>query len=141
MVDTPLILRKLSELENYYQQITEFKDITYDNYLADWKAQRIVERTLQIMIETCVDIAHHIISDKCLRAPETYADTFKVLRENNIINDDLFDIMSKMAKFRNIIVHQYERIDSKIVVTILKKYLNDFLKYKDAIVQYIQQNK
>lgn len=141
MVDTLLILRKLSELENYYQQITEFKDITYDKYLADWKVQRIVERTLQIMIETCVDIAHHIISDKGLRAPETYADTFKVLCENNIINDDLFDIMSKMAKFRNIIVHQYERVDSEIVVTILKKHLNDFLNYKDAIVDYIQQNK
>lgn len=138
MVDTPLILRKLSELETYYKQIKEFQHITYDTYVSDWKTQRIVERTLQIMIETCTDIANHIISDEQLRTPVTYSDTFKVLCENNIIPEDLFDIMVKMAKFRNIIVHQYERVDSQIVIAILKKHIDDFIYFKNAIVKYLQ---
>ncbi|MDH7554256.1 MAG: DUF86 domain-containing protein [Spirochaetota bacterium] len=138
MVDTPLILRKLSELETYYKQIKEFQHITYDTYVSDWKTQRIVERTLQIMIETCTDIANHIISDEQLRTPVTYSDTFKVLCENNIIPEDLFDIMVKMAKFRNIIVHQYERVDSQIVIVILKKHIDDFIYFKNAIVKYLQ---
>ncbi|HOM88693.1 MAG TPA: DUF86 domain-containing protein [Spirochaetota bacterium] len=84
MVDIPLILKKLSKLEEYYKQIEEFKGITLNEYSNDWKIQRIVERTLQIMIETCVDIANHIIADNKLRIPESYADTFKVLHENTI---------------------------------------------------------
>jgi len=128
----------LSELETYYKQIKEFQHITYDTYVSDWKTQRIVERTLQIMIETCTDIANHIISDEQLRTPVTYSDTFKVLCENNIIPVDLFDIMVKMVKFRNIIVHQYERVDSQIVIVILKKHIDDFIYFKNAIVKYLQ---
>ena len=48
MVDRTLILRKLSELEQYLVQISEFSNITAGGYLNDWKIQRIIERTLQI---------------------------------------------------------------------------------------------
>jgi hypothetical protein len=55
MVDETLILRKLSELDEYYKQITEYKKLTVAQYSGDWKVQRIIERTLQMIIETCVD--------------------------------------------------------------------------------------
>ena len=69
MVDKTLVLRKLADLDQYLAQIGEYADITVTQYSADWKTQRIVERTLQMMIETCVDIAGHIISDKNFRIP------------------------------------------------------------------------
>jgi uncharacterized protein YutE (UPF0331/DUF86 family) len=72
MVDEALILRKLSELDEYYRQVHEYKNITVDQYSGDWKIQRIIERTLQMMIETCVDIAGHIIADKGFRIPKSY---------------------------------------------------------------------
>ena len=59
MVDETLILRKLGELDEYYRQIKEYGKITVAEYSGDWKVQRIIERTLQMMIETCVDIAGH----------------------------------------------------------------------------------
>lgn len=43
--------------------------------------------------------------------PLTYADTFRVLYENGILNKDLFETMEKVAKFRNIIVHHYDKVD------------------------------
>ena len=85
MVDKNVVLRKLSELEIYLAQVKEFSNITLQQYKADWKTQRIIERTLQMIIETCVDIANHIISDSDMRPPKTYADTFGVLSENEII--------------------------------------------------------
>jgi uncharacterized protein YutE (UPF0331/DUF86 family) len=78
-VDRSLVLRKISEIENYQKQIAEFSGITVEDYKKDWKVQRIVERTLQMLIETCVDIADHIISEAGMRLPTSYADTFKVL--------------------------------------------------------------
>src|SRR3990167_6911608 len=138
LVDKAVVLRKLSELRTYYGQIKEFSDITIDNYKNDWKTQRIVERTLQIMIETCTDIANHIISDKGMRHPTTYADIFRVLLENNIINSEMFVTMEKMAKFRNVVVHQYEKVDAEIVIVILKRHLKDFDRFKDVILTYMQ---
>lgn len=84
------------------------------------------------MVETCVDIAGHIISDKNYRIPSSYADTFKVLKENRVLSEHLYEHMGKMVKFRNLIVHQYDRIDAEIVVGILKRDLDDFLSYKKA---------
>lgn len=134
MVDKNMVLRKLSAIDEYLKQIREFSDITVDKYGADWRTQRIVERTLQIMIETCADIANHIISDRSMRIPTSYSDTFKVLLENGAIDKDLFAVMEKMAKFRNIVVHQYEEVDAEIVIIILKKHLDDFIRFKEAIL-------
>lgn len=139
MVDTTLILRKLSELETYLSQVVEYKDITLEAYQRDWKTQRIVERTLQMMIETCVDIAGHIISDGEYRVPKTYADAFGVLQENELVDKELADRLQSMAKFRNIVVHNYDKVDAEIVIGILRKRLDDFSCYKDAIVKTIKK--
>lgn len=141
MVDEALLLRKLAELDEYLKQVSEYSDITVKEYYDDWKAQRIIERTLQMMLETCVDIAGHIISDEGYRIPKSYADTFRVLYENNIFDKKLFQTMDKIAKFRNIIVHHYDKVDAEIVVGILRRNLGDFSRYKDAIIRFLKSSK
>jgi len=138
MVDKSLILRKLSSLDEYLKQINEYANISLKDYAADWKIQRIVERTLQMMIETCLDVSGHIISDEKLRVPETYADMFRILVQNDILKESQLEAFEKMAKFRNIIVHDYEKIDAGIVLGILQKNLNDFEGFKEAIIDYLK---
>ncbi len=133
MVDKTLILRKLAELEEYLGQIREYSAVSAEEYIGDWKTRRIVERTLQIMIELCIDIAGHIISDRRLRVPVSYADTFKSLAEAGLITPQISDVLEKMAKFRNIVVHQYKNVDTEIVIMILRKHLDDFLVFRDAV--------
>jgi uncharacterized protein YutE (UPF0331/DUF86 family) len=47
--------------------------------------------------------------------------------------------MEKMSKFRNIIVHNYEKVDAEIVVGILKKNLSDFEAFRKAAVDFLDQ--
>jgi len=141
MVDEALILRKLAELDQYYSQLKEYKNTTADQYSDDWKIQRIIERTLQMMIETCAEIAGHIIADKGFRIPKSYADTFKVLQEEKILDKKLYAVMEKIAKFRNIVVHHYDKVDAEIVTAILKKDLADFISYKEAIILFLKKDK
>ena len=138
MVDETLILRKLSELDEYFQQAKEYDAITVAQYTGDWKIQRIIERTLQMMIETCVDIAGHIISEKGFRIPKSYSDAFLVLKENTILSNELYSSAKKMAKFRNVVVHHYDKVDADFVVSILRKNLDDFLSYRDAIISFLK---
>ena len=138
MVDKTLMMRKLSELEEYLGQIREFASIKQEEYSRDWKTQRIIERTLQMMIELTVDISAHLISDKRLRVPTGYADTFKVLFEGGLIGQDLYQVLVQMAKFRNVVVHQYDRIDDTIVVDILQNHLGDFLLFRDAVLKILK---
>lgn len=137
MVDKLLIGRKLAQIDTYLHQIESFSKMSLRQYKKDWKTQRIVERTLHILIEVCIDIANHIISDKGMRVPTGYADTFKVLMEHKVIGKKLCEALEKMAKFRNIVVHQYETIDPAVVVSILHRNLDDFETYKKAIINYL----
>lgn len=139
MVDKTLILRKIAGMSEYLDQIAEFRNITIESYSSEWKTQRIIERTLQMMIEVCADIAGHIISDSGYRIPKTYSDAFKILGEHGILDETLSHKMEQMAKFRNIVVHQYDEIDASIVVDILQKHLSDFNDYKDTIVKQLEE--
>ena len=94
MVDRTLILRKLSALEEYLKQIAEYRSISTEQYANDWKSQRIIERTLQMMVETCIDIAGHIIADMKYRIPISYADSFHVLAENRIVDNESLSTVS-----------------------------------------------
>ena len=138
MVDKTLILRKLAKLDEYLGQIREYSAVSLEEYDENWKVQRIIERTLQIIIETCQDVAGTIISDEGFRVPETYADMFKILIEHQILDISQSDPLAKMAKFRNIVVHNYEKIDPTIVVGILRNNLEDFDRFKKAIIAYLK---
>jgi len=139
MVDKTLILKKLSVLDEYLKQIGEYASISPKAYIDDWKVQRIVERTLQMMIETCLDIGAHIISDENLRVPETYAEVFRIMVENDILPGSHLDAFEKMARFRNLVVHDYERIDPEIIVGILRNNLQDFKALKTSIIAYLKR--
>lgn len=137
MVDRDLLLRKLADLDQYLDQVSEYRDITIDQYRGDWKTQRIVERTLQMAIEMCVDIVNHVIADRGLRVPATYAEAFEVLGEAGLLDAARRDAMIRMSKFRNVIVHDYARVDPAIVVRILREHLEDFAQFKAAVLSWI----
>ena len=137
MVDRDLILRKLADLDQYVNQVSEYRDITLEAYRKDWRTQRIIERTLQMAIEVCADISNHVIADRGLRVPTTYADAFEVLAEAGLLDAALRDAMSRMSQFRNIIVHQYAEIDPAIVVRILREHLDDFGRFRAAALKWI----
>jgi uncharacterized protein YutE (UPF0331/DUF86 family) len=137
MVDRPLILRKLDSLSLYARQLAEFSGVVLEEYTRDWKVQRIVERTLQMAVETCADIADHLICDENLRAPTSVEDAFTVLREAGIVSKTLHGALVKMAKFRNHL-HQYDEVDAEIVIAILTKHLGTFDTFRTEVISYLK---
>lgn len=134
MVDADLVRRKLAEIESYQDQIGEYRALTAEQYRSDWKTQRIIDRTLHLMIECCLDVANHLIADRRLRIPSTNAEAFEILAEAGLLTDDLRETMIRMVGFRNLLVHDYARIDPGLVVTVLQKHLADFSRYCTAIL-------
>ena len=101
------------------------------------RSRRFVERTLHILVEAVIDVGQHIISDENLREPVSYRDTFVVLAENKIIKTENLKTYEKMAAFRNLIVHYYERIDDEVVFGIFQRNLNDFDLFVSEIAGFL----
>ena len=139
MVDKILVERILADIISNVKALRDASDISWEVYKDDMRSRRFVERSLHIMIEAVIDIGQHIISDETLREPVSYRDTFAVLSENKIINPDNLKTYEKMAAFRNLIVHYYERVDNEIIFGIFQKNLQDFELFVSEIAQYLSK--
>lgn len=88
-------------------------------------------------IETSVDIAGRIIADRRLRVPSAYAETFQVLGEAGLLPADLLGALVSMARFCNLLVHGYTRLDPDRVVGILRDHLGDLRRLREAVLALI----
>lgn len=112
---------------------------SFESYVNDVRLRRAVERSLQVAVEACLDIARRIIAVEGFRYPENNQDTFRVLVEEKIVPSRLLDTLQEMARFRNLIVHDYAKIDDARVYGILKQRLGDFDAYARAIADYLSR--
>ncbi len=133
MVNRDIVLRQLANLEGFVNDLRQADDISREVFLRDVRAQRFIERTLHIAVEACLDVTHHIISDEKWREPHSFADAFTVLAENRIITAEQADRFAMMARFRNLVVHYYEKVDPEQVFAIFTKRLGDFDEFAAAI--------
>lgn len=141
MIDHEVVESKLRFLQEYLTDLAEYEDFSLNDYRIKKKDQRFVERTLHLACESCIDIAAHIISRKGLREPKDNKDLFVILFENSIISEQAHNTMIKMARFRNIIVHDYARIDPEIVLGILKRDVDDLKHFAQEIIHYLKTQK
>jgi len=141
VVDRDLILRKLADLDAYLGQLAPYRDLDVAAYTGDWKTQRIVERTLHLSIEVCMDVGDHLVADQRLRVPETGAATFELLGEAGILPPVLAGALAKMVGFRNILVHDYARLDPSIVLGVLRTDIVDLERFRDAVVAFMTRTR
>jgi uncharacterized protein YutE (UPF0331/DUF86 family) len=137
VVDRDLVTRRRLALEQYLREIREVAGAGRDAYLGDWKAQRAVERSLHLAVEVCLDLAEHLIADHRLPAPETAAGTFDILREAKLIETDLAAALARMARFRNLLVHDYIKLDAGKVFDIATNDVRDLEQFSAVVADLI----
>jgi uncharacterized protein YutE (UPF0331/DUF86 family) len=94
-----------------------------------------------VAIEAMIDICNHLISKNSFRAPEDYADTFRVIKERGVFDEDFFARLVEMVKFRNRLVHLYWDVNDEVVFEILQNNLEDFQIFLDKISEALIENK
>ncbi|KOA21323.1 hypothetical protein CLHOM_02500 [Clostridium homopropionicum DSM 5847] len=137
MVKREVVLSRIDKLKEYLKYLSYVKNYTKEQYLNDPMIYASTERFLHLAIECVIDIGNHVISDMRYRKPESNKDIFRVLFENNVIEERLKDNLSNMAGFRNILVHDYLKLDRAIVYDIVLNNLKDIEQFVKIIVEYI----
>lgn len=136
-----MIKARLKKLDGYQKSLLRFKDIKLDKYLQDDDIQTIVERKLQLSIQTCIDITNYIIARGRLNIPDEEENIFIVLAQEGIIDHDLGQRMRGMVNFRNILIHEYLEIDNELVHRHLTRNLTDFDQFAKAIINYLEEGR
>lgn len=72
-----------------------------------------------------------MIADRGYRKPETYGEIFQILAEEGAIPEKLLVELEGMAAFRNVLVHDYLRLDLDRVYQVV----TDKVKYFEALAK------
>jgi len=135
VIDKDVILAKAYKVEHHLRRIKEKREISLDKFLADLDLQESILFNLQMALQNCIDLAAHIISDEELGIVGSTNEMFYILEENGYIDRGLSENMVAAVGFRNLIVHEYGKIDLKQVYHIAHHNIDDLKHFVKAIVK------
>lgn len=133
-MDNAVIQNKLSGIEEYLTKLETITPADLTGYEKDWKTQMIAERGLQLLIEIIIDVANRLIAVKKWGPTTSSADSIRLLALKKVISSE--EPYLKMIKFRNFIVHNYDRVDNRIVYSILTRNLDDIRRFREEVLSY-----
>lgn len=76
---------------------------------------RGIKYTFVTAIEACVDIAQHVCASEGWGPPDDNGDAMRLLSEHSVLTTATSQAMRRAVGFRNVLVHEYVRVDDGIV--------------------------
>jgi uncharacterized protein YutE (UPF0331/DUF86 family) len=92
------------------------------------KTKAACERYFEKIIESVTDLAFLIIKEKKYRVPEEDKEAFDIISNENIISKELSVRLKEAKGMRNIIAHQYGKVDDELIFHSITKELKSDVK-------------
>lgn len=114
MVDVESVSARLERLDELLQELDAIRAGGRDVYMAERRTRLAAEHALQLVIQSCLDIGAHLISELGLQAPADYRSVFASLRAVGL-DAGLAERLAAATGMRNILVHGYLDVDDEVV--------------------------
>jgi uncharacterized protein YutE (UPF0331/DUF86 family) len=128
-------------LKNLDFNIAELRKMAsvYDEalYKSDTQKQWALRYGLFESIQIVIDIACHITSEHNLGNAKTYRECIDALHSSHVVDNELANKLKSMIGFRNILIHEYVRIDQSKLPEFFN-HLDDFQAFSKAIEKFIK---
>ncbi|MFP3946371.1 MAG: type VII toxin-antitoxin system HepT family RNase toxin [Archaeoglobaceae archaeon] len=134
-MDRNLVEGKIDIIHRNLEFLNDYKYMDEEEFINSFKDVQAVKYSLLESIEACIDIASHIISAGNLERPESYVEMFEGLAKIEVIDRKLGEKLADMARFRNILVHGYAKVDNLKVLELVKEDLEDIEDFIGQILQ------
>jgi len=129
MTNLSVIENKISSIKKYLKILDGYKKYSREEIEKDTNIRGSLERYLYLAVQLTIDLASSSASYKNLRKPDTAGENFSILKEEEIIDNELSNKLIKMVGFRNVIAHDYTKIDYNIVYDVLHSGLKDIEEF------------
>lgn len=129
MSNFKVIENKISEIKKYLKITKKYRQYSQQEIEQNEDLKGAVERYLYLSCQATIDLAEAFISYKDFRKPTSQNDSFYILNENEIISAPLCEKLAKMTGFRNVLAHDYAKIDFQKVMDILQNGLRDIEEF------------
>ena len=131
-----VLLNKKVSIERCVAQIRKYyrKDngVPFED---DYLKQDAIAMNLQRACECVIDMTNHLIRRRKLGLPRDSRESFALIQQEGLISPEQMKAMQAMIGFRNILVHEYQRLDLGIMVDVIENRLDDLLAFADEVFQ------
>ena len=134
-----IVINKIQNIQRCVRRAREEYQADRDGFAANYTRQDAALLNVLRACETAIDLANHVIRLRKLGIPVSSADSFQLLRAERIIDARQADRMSKMVGFRNTVIHQYVKVDIRIVVAVIVTELDELLAFADRMRRYVDE--
>ena len=131
-----IVLNKKESIERCIKQIRQYYSMPREGkFEEDYLKQDAIAINLQRACEQIIDLANYTIKKKKLGLPKESKESFNILAEAAIIPRELAVKMGKMVGFRNVLVHEYQKLDIALMVDVINNHLEDLVDFTNCIMR------
>lgn len=134
----PLRIRDLlGNIAEAQGRLRELGQLSEAEFLADYRNTESAKYLLIVTTEAAIDLCNHIVARQGGRAPQDYADCFAILTDLKVIKPDLAKRLKQMARFRNLLVHLYWKVDNQRAYQSIQSNLGDLDTFRQQVSAWV----
>ena len=139
-----LVERKLQLMAEDLGRIAPFRELTLDDLTADEIRLAALERMMERIVMRAIDVNEHLISelatgDQTPATRLTYRDTFLGLVQLGVYDQQFAERIAGSARLRNVLVHDYNDLDHRLLHGALQTGVADYYDYVQAVRRFIDR--
>lgn len=134
------ILARLLRLESVIHGLVKLSALDRKTLLEDETELWSIERGLQLGAEILFDVGNHILTAYWGRSSDRHEDILDNLEQAGVIGHELRERLHGLGGFRNLLVHDYLRINRERVLDLHARAPRDFGDFSRAIRKWLKEN-
>jgi uncharacterized protein YutE (UPF0331/DUF86 family) len=140
MLDRSVIEAHLQNMEEALVNLGRYRNLSLEEFSKDLSYIWIASKGLEILIQNLLDIGAHILAAEIKNDWDDYSEVITKLGQYQIISEAFSKKIQGMAGLRNILVHEYLRVDPKKLYDYLQNRLSDFTEFMAFIQKFLNKN-
>jgi uncharacterized protein YutE (UPF0331/DUF86 family) len=139
MVSREIVLDLLAKLHDYIEKLRPFQAKSEEEIAADYIALWAVEHGLQMAAQCVFDVCTHVVSDVSTEHPASYRELILSAGRLGLMPEEFSQRFSSLAGFRNVLIHEYAKVDASEVYRNLHDGLADFDRFAEYVRLYLER--
>lgn len=138
MIDIRMVKNKVDTILTDLNQLKEFESYTFDQVAKDYRTHKVVERIIEVVVNEAIDINQHLIVKSGQgKLPFDFKESFLLLVPIGVYSEEFAKKIADSVGLRNILVHQYRKLDEQLFYASIKDCLTQYTLYCKHITQYL----
>jgi len=132
-----IIIHKIQSIQRCVARAREEYQGNPAGFETDFTKQDAAIFNVLRALELAIDLANHIIKSRGMGIPASSAESFELLQRRRVIDLRLTEELKNMVHFRNVAIHDYQRLDLNILKSVIVSGLDDLVLFGDRIREFV----